>query len=162
MSHHLTVDDLINVALTPRGRMLSNCLEGICHRFLTFLPIFSSIIDMTAYVISFRVVTPHDREQLMGGIVAALEDAEYEPQKLEVRALRRRGRPSQSDGKVAEWMARRSKPFHLDIFAKYIGLSKSAAHKKLSGLVLAGAVTMQMGADGRMEYQVYRPTTRSE
>lgn len=114
---------------------------------------------MTVFVVTFRVVTDHDRERLLGGLVAALEDAEYEPHRLQVTALKPRGRQSPSHPKVQEWLRGRKKPFDVALFAKYTELSYSAAHRRLRGLVDKGLVTKQMVDGGRVEYQVYRPTT---
>ena len=84
-------------------------------------------------------------------------DLEIEMTKLVVRKRSQPGRPAKVGEKVQVWLDGRTKPFTVKVFAKYLGITDSAAWKKLERLVRAGKMTKRRLENGSVEYQVYRP-----
>lgn len=114
---------------------------------------------MEKYNIELRLSAPRSSELIEESISQFCEDMGFTILKLNVIKRNRRGRPLKSDRKVQVWLDRRTKPFTVQVFADYLGVSRPAAWRRLENLVSQGVVAKRDTGSRAYEYEVHRITS---
>lgn len=107
---------------------------------------------MTNYKLEMRFVADLSKSEIEEILENVTADFGLKVRKQTLVEVKPRGRQSPATQKVKFFLERRSKPFSAKVFGDFVGLSGSAAWRRLDRLVAAGQLYKIQNADGTVSY----------
>jgi DNA-binding transcriptional ArsR family regulator len=112
---------------------------------------------MDYFKVSMHVESDLPPEEIEAKLRAIMAKRGIDVESFKATQIKKSGRPATKIPEVEFWLAKRTKPYSVNQFAKYLGVSYVNAYKKLSRLVAAGSVE-RVKRGGSVEYTNVGPT----